>query len=289
MDFKGLFGAYYALTKPGIVYGNVLTATAGFLLASKFHIDIWIFVSLLVGMSLVIAASCVCNNYLDRDIDKKMLRTKNRALANGAIRARSALVFAAVLFVVGVAILSWGTNALVVWIGVVGVLDYIVLYGYAKRHSSLGTLVGSISGAMPIVAGYVAASGHIDAATIILFAMLTFWQMPHFYAIALHRSKDYRAARLPVLPIVRGSNRTKLSILVYIVLFIGSSSLLTIFDYTGWLYLVAVSAVGVAWLVRGVRNFYVQSDEAWGRGMFFFSLKVIMVLSVSVSLGAILP
>ncbi len=128
MDKKiTLLKTYYNLTKPGIIYGNLLTATGGFLLASKGHINFWLLMATLAGISLVIASACVINNYIDRDIDKLMARTKKRALASGEIINRNALVYAAVLGALGFFILLKHTNNLTAIIGLIGYIDYIIL------------------------------------------------------------------------------------------------------------------------------------------------------------------
>jgi protoheme IX farnesyltransferase len=162
-----LLKKYYRLTKPGIIYGNLISATAGFLLASNHHINLWLLLATLAGTSLVIASGCVFNNYLDRNIDKKMARTKKRALVLKTIPVINALVFAMVLFIAGFAVLGLYTNWLVVVIGLVGFVDYVVLYGYSKRHTMHSTLVGTVAGATPILAGYCAARGHFDSGAIL--------------------------------------------------------------------------------------------------------------------------
>lgn len=155
---KNTVKKYYSLTKPGVLYGNVLTAVAGFLLASAHfkQFDGWLFVATIFGTTLVIAAACVLNNYLDRDIDSVMQRTKTRAIASGQIPGQHAIIMSAVLGIVGISTLILWVNWLVVAIGVAGFITYVWLYGaLSKRKSIHGTLVGSISGAAPILAGYV--------------------------------------------------------------------------------------------------------------------------------------
>ncbi len=282
--------AYYQLTKPGIIYDNVLTAVAGFFLAAKGHIHLALLLETALGTSLVIAAACVYNNYIDRNIDKKMKRTEKRALVTGQISPRSALLFATVLVVAGFLVLVSFTNKYVIGAGLVGFVDYIALYGYFKRHSTVGTVVGSISGAMPIAAGYLAVSGRIDAGAVIVFLMLVTWQMPHFYAIAMYRSADYAAAEVPVLPVVKGMRMAKVQISAYIVAFILACAALTVFDYAGYVYLAVMLLAGITWLARGLQGFKTGTDDVrWARKMFFFSLMVILVLVAATATGSVLP
>jgi protoheme IX farnesyltransferase len=284
------FKDYYALTKPGIIYGNALTLIGGFLLASKWHIDLLVFLAALLGTSLVIASGCVFNNYLDRHIDKKMARTSKRALASGKISARNALIYASVLGMVGFLLLGFLVNGLVVGIGLVGFVDYVILYGFWKRRSPLGTIIGSVSGATPVLAGYCAARGHLDAGAIIVFLIMVFWQMPHFYAIAMYRLKDYTAASIPVLPAVKGMMTTKRTMLVYIIGYMGANIALTLYGYTGYIYAVVMSVYGLMWLQKSIHGLRVSNDDTpWARKMFFFSLIGILLFTAMLSVGALLP
>lgn len=284
-----MFKTYYQLTKPGIIYGNALTAIGGFLFASKGHVNFWLLVSTLVGISLVIASACVINNYIDRDIDRIMTRTKKRALVIGMVIGRNALIYATVLGLLGFGILSIYTNKLTVIIGLVGYIDYIVLYGWAKRNSIYGTIVGSISGAMPIVAGYCAAVNRFDAGAMILFVILALWQMPHFYAIAMFRYDDYKNAKIPVWPVIKGMHTTKIQILLYIIAFLIAINLLTVRGYTGFTFLLIMSGLSLAWLYKGLTGFKASDDKKWARKMFFLSLIVILALSIMLCLDSLLP
>lgn len=281
---------YYQLTKPGIIYGNIMVAAAGFLLASKNHINLDLLVSVLAGTALVIASSCVLNNYIDRDIDKNMARTKNRAFASGSISTRNALLFAAFLGAAGFLILILFTNPLTAAIGLVGMFFYVVVYAVGKRKTIYGTIIGSISGALPPVAGYTAASNRIDRGAIILFLIMVCWQMPHFYAISIYRFNDYKKAGLPVWPIKKGIKSTKIQILVFIIAFIVATSLLKVYGYTGYTYLAIVIILGLYWLKTAIMGFKKPIDDAkWARKVFFFSLSVLLVLSVMLAIGPHLP
>ena len=280
--------AYYFLTKPGIIYGNVLTASAGFFLAAQGNIDLFLYTAAISGLALIIASGCVFNNYIDRDIDKKMERTKNRALVTGLISVRSAMTVATVLGILGAFVLLQ-TNILTLKIALLGLFFYVVVYGITKRNSIYGTLVGSISGAVPPVVGYAAVTNTLDLGAAILFAILVTWQMPHFYAIAIFRLKDYRAAGLHVLPIKKGITVTKLHMLFYTAVFIVAVSSLTFFGYTGYLYLVVVGALSLVWFYKSLLGFKAKNSEQWAKKMFGFSLIVILVFSITVSLNSLLP
>jgi protoheme IX farnesyltransferase len=284
------FKEYYSLAKPGVLYGNALTAAAGFLLAARGHIDVWLFLALVVGSTLVIASACVLNNFLDQDIDSRMARTKKRAIVAGKVKGRDAVILSILLGVVGLAILILFTNWLVVIIGIIGFVDYVVLYGMlSKRLSIHGTLVGSISGAVPILAGYVAVSGVIDAGAIIAFAAMFLWQMPEFYSIAIYRLKEYKAAGVPVISVVKGAEHTRLQIFFYTVAFVISTLLLTPFGYEGVSYFVVMGLLGAYWLYLAVIGFKAKDIDAWARRMFRFSLIILLAFCAMISIGWLLP
>ena len=269
---------YYLLTKPGIIMGNLVTVAAGFLLASKGEIQFWLFLQTLLGLALIMASGCVCNNYIDRQIDKKMERTKNRALVQGLISGRSALLFATVLGVAGGVVLAHYTNRLTVCVAASGFFVYVVLYSFWKCHTIFGTAIGSIAGAVPPVVGYCAVSNRFDAGAVILFAMMVLWQMPHFFAIAMYHFDDYVKAGVPVLPVMKGPLRTKVHMVFYIMGFIVTTGLLTLFHYTGYVYLVVAFTLGIAWLVLCLKGFDSSNDRLWGQQMFRLSLVIICAI-----------
>jgi len=280
---------YYILAKPGIIYGNSLSMFAGFFLASRGDIHLGLLLAVAAGTALVIGSGCVFNNYLDREIDKKMERTKKRGLVSGKIPVPYALAYGTALGAFGFLILALYTNALAVAAGVVGIVFYVIIYGVAKRRTHWATVIGSIPGATPPVAGYVAVTGTFDEAALLLFLILVIWQMPHFYAISIFRLKDYKAAGLPVLAAVRGIETTKMRILAYVAAFTLIAPLLTVFDYTGYVYAVVVASLGIAWFWKGFKDFQTADSTAWARKMFGFSLIVLLGWAFITSVDVWLP
>ena len=276
---------YLQVTKPGIIFGNLISVVGGFLLASKGSIDYPLFLATLVGVSLVVASGCVFNNYIDRDIDKKMERTKNRVLVKGLIAPSVTLVYATVLGIVGFALLYIAANPLAMWLAVMGFVVYVGVYSlYMKRHSVYGTLIGSLSGAAPPVIGYCAVTNEFDAGALILLAIFSLWQMPHSYAIAIFRFKDYPAANIPVLPVVKGISVAKNHITVYILAFMIATLMLTLVGYAGYKYLIVAAAVSVWWLGMALRGYKTENDSVWARKLFVFSIVAITSLSVMMSI-----
>lgn len=286
---KSLFKTYYTLTKPGIIYGNLLTAAAGFFLAAKGTIDITLFLSMLFGTGLIIGSGCVFNNYIDRDIDQKMSRTKNRALVIKAISEKHALIFGTILGILGVVFLVLFTNILTTIVGIIGFIFYVFIYGYAKRASDFGTLIGSIPGATPPLAGYLSVTNHIDAAAVILFFILVCWQMPHFYAIAIYRKEDYKLAGIPVLSLTQGIRVTKIHMIFYAVLYLASLFSLVFYRYVGYSFLFVMGFLGTYWLWLCVTGLQVTEDIAWARKVFGVSLILILVFACMLALNVALP
>ncbi len=292
---RRIISIYISLTKPGVLFGNVITGAAGFLLASgHFHtFNVGLMAATIIGMTLIIGSACALNNVLDRDIDQIMERTRRRAVASGGLPPSRALVFSIVLGVVGFAVLLLWSNWLVVWLGLVGFVTYVWLYGaITKRRSVYGTHVGGISGAMPILAGYCAVSGKIDTGALLIFAALFFWQFPEFFSIAIYRLKEYAAAGVPLMPVVKGVSATKLQIFLYTTLFCASVLLLTPLGYTGYAYAFVMAIVCGYWVwlaARGLAKATIRSDEAWARRMFRFSLNALLIYSFMIALGPLLP
>src|SRR3990167_1356452 len=210
---------YYSLTKPGIVFGNSITALAGGLLATKGSLDFPLLSITLVGLGLIVAAGCVLNNFLDRLSDQLMPRTRRRPLAIKAISEKRALYF-----------------------------------GFAA---------------------------------FLLFAIVICWQMPHFFAIAMYRIEEYRAASIPVLPIVRGAEATKIQMLVYVAGFVVLISLLTAFGFVGYCYLVVASFLALMWLKLAIQGFRTDKDKVWARKMFQRSLLVIIGLCIMIAVDRV--
>jgi protoheme IX farnesyltransferase len=273
-----------------VLYGNALTVAAGYFLASQGNVNVLVFLAVFIGSSFIIGAACALNNYLDQDIDAVMERTKSRVLVSGKIKGHRAVIFSAALGLAGLIILLLWTNLLVAVLGVIGFVTYVVFYGMqSKRRSIHGTLVGSISGAIPILAGYCAVNGVIDAGAIIVFVILFAWQFPEFYSIAIYRQKEYAAAGVPVLPVVKGLARTKREIFLYTALFLIATLLLTVFGYTGYIYAAVMGTLSIYWLWIASKGFLAPDSDAWARRMFRFSMIIILALCIMLSIGPLLP
>lgn len=276
-------GTYMAMAKPGIVLGNLVTLAGGFFLAARGAVHIPLLVETMLGLALVVASGCAVNNVIDRDIDSVMQRTRNRPMVRGALSAQHSLVFAGLTGLAGFALMGAATNALATLIAAIGYVIYVGIYSlYMKRHSVYGTLVGSLSGAVPPVVGYCAVTGRFDLGAFLLLATFSLWQMPHFHAIAINRLQDYRAAGIPVWPAVKGFDSTKRQIQIYVAGFTAAALGLGLAGYTGRIYDVAVLAIGGYWLHLARSG----SDDhrAWARRLFLYSILVVLAISIAMAL-----
>lgn len=280
---------YYKISKPGIIYGNLLSALSGFFLASRVGIDWAALAFFAVGLSLVIASACALNNVWDRGLDAKMQRTKNRPTATGKISAFSATVYGLLVLVLGAGLLFFKLNAASAISALVGWAVYVLIYTPLKIKTRFATELGSLSGAMPPVAGYAAALGKLDAAAAWLFLFMILWQMPHFYAISLFRLKDYEAAGVPAEPLAGSVKNTKTKIKIYIVLVLFSILGFWYFGYVGKTFLAASGAAVIYWLIIALKNVRPEEESLWAKKVFRVSLLVLLVVSVFAAFGLRIP
>lgn len=281
---KNALRSYYLLTKPGIIYGNALAASAGYFFGATGQPKAVEFLCMLFGLSLVIASACVANNMLDRSIDARMDRTKSRALVMHTISLTSAFFFMIILLTVGSVLLLYGTNTLALFIALAGFVAYVFVYGWAKRKTVHSTLIGTISGSTPPVIGYVAATGQLDVIALILFLILVCWQMPHFYAIAIFRKKEYASANLPILSVVKGNAATRKQIIVYIALFLLTCLVLGAIGAASLFWTLLMTLLALYWLYI-VLTPHIDINS-WARKQFSWSLVTLLTLCISLSIDS---
>jgi len=280
-----MFRRYWSVTKPGIIMGNFISVAGGFLLASKGDVDLWLMTATLIGLSLVIASGCAINNVIDKDIDIKMARTRTRVTVTGEMSAMTALCHGIVLGIMGFGLLIAYTNQVAVLFAAFGYFIYVGVYSlYMKRNSVYGTFIGSLSGAVPPVVGYCAVTGQLDMGAVILLVMFSLWQMPHSYAIAIFRFKDYQAANIPVLPVAQGIDKAKRHIVLYIAIYTLVVMLLPINGYTGAAFMAVACTTSFWWLLMALRGYRRNIDvSGWARQVFAFSIVNITALSIAMA------
>ncbi|MFJ7746690.1 heme o synthase [Peribacillus sp. NPDC097295] len=283
------------VVKTGIIKSNLIPMIAGLMLALytyqySFVDNVWNVVFAFLGTAAVIAAAGAFNNIYDRDIDAIMARTKVRPTVTGAISIKKVLVAAILLLVIGL-ILLYLNSPLASLLGFLGVFFYVVPYTmWTKRHTIWNTEVGSISGAMPPLIGWASVAPDIwHPACWALFLIMVIWQMPHFYAIAIRKEKDYAAANIPMLPVVKSGKRTYIQTNFYLILLVLSSFLFLPLS----LGLTLISLIlGLIWLGLSLFGQRKTEMKIWANKMFIFSLVHMMVIYFTViiyaSIGLIL-
>jgi len=269
---------YLQLTKPGIVAGNLLMGICGFIFAIPKEFDAPLFFSFSIGLSLIIASGSAINNYIDRASDRKMERTQGRPLATGIIPPTHALLLGALMGTLGVVLLWSFTTPLATLLAIAGLLIYDLLYSFYKYRSPHATLIGAVAGALPPLIGYAAASCSFRSEALLLFFILFFWQMPHFYAIALMRLEEYRAANIPVLPLRKGILQTKLHIVFYIFIFSFVIILPFFLHVAGTFYFIFSLILSFIWIALSIQGFFAKKNRVWARYMFQFSLLILTSL-----------
>ncbi len=280
LNYAIVIKTYILLSKPGIVIGNVVAMVGAYSLGANGNLAQKSFFGVLLGTGLIIASAGYINNTIDKNIDKKMERTKKRAVASGVVSPKRALLLGSLLGLLGFLSLITFTNCKTVWVGVAGYLGYLFIYGWAKRKSAHGTLVGAFPGATPPLAGYLAATNHLDAAAWLLFLIMLFWQMPHFYAIAVRRLKDYRAAGIPVLPAVKGLQSTIWQMIGYTGLFMVASLQLYRIGAVSAIFVIVIIPLSLYWIWHTWQGSKQADKVAWAKTSLGLSLKVLFVFSV---------
>lgn len=280
---------YYELTKPKVVLLLLLTALVGMCLASPSVPPLLPMVLGLLGIGMLSSAAAVVNHVVDREIDAKMARTFNRPVPKGKVTPQQALIFAAVLTVAGYVMLELWVNRLTALLTLASLVGYAVVYTmFLKRATPQNIVIGGLAGAAPPLLGWTAITGEMHANALLLVLIIFTWTPPHFWALAIHREKDYAKANIPMLPVTHGAEFTKTSILLYTIL-LGVVCLLPyLVGMSGLIYLVGVTLLNAAFLYYAWKLKY-AADQDTAMQTFKFSILHLMVLFVLLLLDHYLP
>ena len=247
---------YIELTKPRVTLMVVLTTLFGFYLGADGRMDWLLLLNTLIGTALVAGGTSALNQYLERDIDTRMKRTMNRPLPAGRLAADSALAFAVIISVVGLAYLALLVNLLTAALAGLTLASYIFVYTPLKQKSSLSTVVGAIPGALPPVGGWTAVRGELGVEAGILFAILFLWQLPHFLAIAWIYRADYERGGFPMLTVIDPEGgSTGRQILGNCLALLPVSLLPTLIGMAGKAYFLCAFILGMGFLMYGISVF----------------------------------
>lgn len=255
--------AYLELTKPRITFLIVLTAAAGFALASPGHVDYPAMLTAMVGIALLSSGIATLNQYMEKDLDALMRRTANRPLPTGKLLPWEALAFGVGLTVLAEIYLVVLVNPLSAVLGLTVIAGYLFAYTPLKTRTSLSTFVGAFPGAVPPLIGWASARGTIGVEAWVLFAILFLWQFPHFLAIAWMYREDYTRAGILMLPVVEPDGRvTGQQIVLYTVMLLPVSLLPTLLETAGKIYFVGAIVLGLLFLYFSLRAAFSKSRQA---------------------------
>jgi protoheme IX farnesyltransferase len=280
------FGAwrdYVTLTKPRIMVLLLLTAAGGMFVGAGGVPSAGLLAATLGGLALACGGASALNHVLDRDIDVHMRRTDRRPVAAGRVTPERALEFGVALSALSFVVLASFVNVLAALLAVAGNLFYVVVYTrYLKRSTPQNIVIGGAAGAVPPLVGWAAATGNLTLPALFLFLIVFYWTPPHFWALALLIRRDYEAARIPMLPVVKGEAETARSIVRYTVVLIAISMLPVIWKTVGWLYLGAAIGLGAAFLILAL-SLRRETTPARARRLFSFSLAYLALLFVAMA------
>ena len=263
---------YVALCKPKVVALIVFTAIVGMLLSSPAMVPFDVLVFGTLGIGSAAAAGAALNHLIDRRIDALMARTSERPLPSGKIDTASALVFAATLCVFSMVILANGVNVLTAGLTLGSLVGYAVVYSvFLKRATPQNIVIGGAAGAMPPVLGWSAVTGDVDPHSLLLFLIIFAWTPPHFWALAIHRHREYANADIPMLPVTHGTEFTRLHVLLYTVILFVVSLLPFVTRMSGGIYLIVAVVLGAGFLGHAVA-LYRQRDTSLPMRTFGYSI-----------------
>lgn len=269
-----------SLTKGIVLFANVLPALTGFWLALYYtessFIEYWdTFLLMVIGSTFIIAGALIFNNWYEVDLDREMLRTKERPTVTGNISLKSVLILGIITTMLGIIIMLFTTLEATIY-AFLGWFTYVVLYTvWSKRKYTLNTVIGSISGAFTPLIGWAVVDSAYHIVPISLFIILFIWQIPHTFAIAMRRAEEYRAAGVPMLPVAYGFEMTKRQTVIYIVCLFPLPFFLS---SLGTFFMIIATLLNVGWIIVGMRGFFMKDDVKWANMIFYYSLTYLFIL-----------
>jgi protoheme IX farnesyltransferase len=289
--------AYVALMKPRIIELLLVTTVPAMVLATRELPGVdwldwgWLVAWTLLGGTLAAGSANAINQYLERDIDLLMTRTRRRPLPAAAIEPEKALVFGLALGVVSIALLAIFVNLVTAFLTLLAIAFYVFVYTLLlKRSSTQNIVIGGAAGALPPVIGWAAVTGGVEVPALLLFAIVFYWTPPHFWALSLRLARDYAAAGVPMLPVVRGTAETTRQILLYTILLFAISLVFFAVARMGLVYLAAALVLGAVFLWRAAQLNRAATAEGTTTGairLYRFSNAYLTMLFLAVAVDAL--
>ena len=271
---------YYEMCKPNVVLLMLLTSLVGMFMAIPGMVPWPIIIWGNLGIAMAAGSAAAVNHVIDRRIDGQMGRTSNRPVAKGKVKPLHALIFAAILAVIGLGILYVLVNPMTALLTLASSIGYAFVYtGYLKRATPQNIVIGGLAGAMPPLLGWVAVTGTLDPNALLLVLIIYAWTPPHFWALAIHKRDEYAKVEIPMLPVTHGLEFTGLQILLYTVLLIISTMLPYVVGMSGFIYLVGVTLLNIRFLYWALR-LYRGAYEKAAMKTFWYSIIYLMLLFV---------
>lgn len=278
---------FIALGKPLIVVLLLITTFGGLVVGGRGWpapgLSLWT----LLGGALAAGGSSALNQYIDRELDRKMQRTAQRPVASGRLFPAEGLAFGLALCLISYYILAGFVNLTAALLSLAGILYYVVVYSLVlKGATTQNIVIGGGAGAIPPMVGWAAATGHLSLAAWVLFLIIFMWTPPHFWALAIVRARDYARAGVPMLPVVKGESVARAQIMLYTVLLVGATLLLALLRVTGLVYLVSAIVLGALLLVAAWRVWRIPGNKvAWT--MYRWSSMYLMLIFVALMIDAV--
>lgn len=274
----GLLRQYLVLTKPRVTQLAVFCAVIGMFLATPTLPDMQKVIAATIGIWLLAAAAFAVNCLIEQRIDARMLRTARRATATGTISSFQVLLISGVIGGIGMFVLYRWVNPLTMWLTFATFVGYAVIYTVIlKPRTPQNIVIGGLSGAMPPALGWAAVANTVSAEAWLLVLIIFIWTPPHFWALALYRSRDYENSGLPMLPVTHGQQFTRLHILLYSIALMATTALPYVIGMSGWLYLVCAMVLGALFVWYAWKLYRQYSDEL-SRKLFRFSILYLSLL-----------
>ncbi|MEX0790119.1 MAG: heme o synthase, partial [Actinomycetota bacterium] len=284
----GKVKAYFMLTKPRIIELLLITTVPAMIVAERGWPSPWLVLATLIGGSMAAGSANCINCYIDRDIDEKMQRTSIRPLPSHDVTPANALRFGVILGVVSFVFMAFVVNMPAAWLSLAAILFYVFIYTIGlKRYTPSNIVIGGAAGAAPALIGWAAVTGDVGRPAWVLFAIIFYWTPPHFWALAIRYSDDYKAAGVPMLPVVRGVPETTRQIMLYSVVLLAVSLLMYPVAQLGVLYLATATIMGLAFIYYAFR-LRKDPDGKGAMSLFHFSISYLVLVFVGLAADVLL-